>query len=592
MGKYKLNKKDKDDLRKELDEYLSTLKFDPDKRIKLPLPTLELIMFDKDKNNVTVDGKEVRKIGFISDNLCKLDLSKLSFKNVNFFTKEYKNFSNTNINIDFSELYYDGEIEEGMYIQIWNTSFKNVDLSNNDISNYMEEKEIANVVFHTCDLTNTGLKIYNNEKGLSTTIIFRNCNLTGVDLSDIAITLPPNFDDVDADDLLIHFEGKTNFHNTQITFINEHLKGLYLGRFLKEIIKTQSGFYIEQDGKMGYIKTPEEKNKERINKKRSYTNFFNKRKHLITCIVTRQINLKNKKDGVKSIPDSYFDGLDSDIDISNDVYKLNKESKDEIRKEIMDKLQDLTFSENKVKLPKNLLDLILFDYYEDGYGVKYKKIGLLGWGLNRLDLSDVSFEDVSFNNTDRTVTLAYSNAKIDFSKSYEYKNENCIVVRGMLLREVDLSNNDFTELSKEEAAIFSDCDLRDTNIKITKDTKAVFTACNLSGCKTFEYMNFSLSEFPDMRCCNNEDLIISICNLADTKINLIGPRGGSTDNYRKICNSPEYIGCSVNGYWIKHPRQINDNKEKVLEEYKTYSENKKKKVLGLVKAQGNKNKKK
>ena len=539
MGKYKLNKKDKDDLRKELDEYLSTLKFDPDKRIKLPLPTLELIMFDKDKNNVTVDGKEVRKIGFISDNLCKLDLSKLSFKNVNFFTKEYKNFSNTNINIDFSEL------------------------SNNDISKKKKKKEIANVVFHTCDLTNTGLKIYNNEKGLSTTIIFRNCNLTGVDLSDIIITLPPNFDDVDADDLLIHFEGKTNFHNTKITFINEWFKDKYLGEYIKKIINEQSGYYIEHNNKKVYIKTPKEKATIKANKKRGYNYFFKKRKELIMNIFDIQRKVKLRKDGFKSIPDSYldFDGVDEDIDFSKDFYKLNKESKNEIRKEIMDKLQDLTFSENKVKLPKNLLDLILFDYYEDGYGVKYKKIGLLGWGLNRLDLSDVSFEDVSFNNTDRTVTLAYSNAKIDFSKSYEYKNENCIVVRGMLLREVDLSNNDFTELSKEEAAIFSDCDLRDTNIKITKDTKAVFTACNLSGCKTFEYMNFSLSEFPDMRCCNNEDLIISICNLADTKINLIGPRGGSTDNYRKICNSPEYIGCSVNGYWIKHPRQINDNKE-------------------------------
>ena len=74
MGKkynFNLNKDSKKELREKLDELLDTITFDPNKRIKLPKSTLELIMFDYDSK------REYRKVGFHSNNLCKLDLSEL-----------------------------------------------------------------------------------------------------------------------------------------------------------------------------------------------------------------------------------------------------------------------------------------------------------------------------------------------------------------------------------------------------------------------------------------------------------------------------------------------------------------------------------
>ena len=75
------------------------------------------------------DGKTYKTIGFLFDNICKLDLSNLSFEDVSFNNDSYVDLSNTNAKIEFDKSY---EFKKNNEVIVKNTSFKNVDLSNNN----------------------------------------------------------------------------------------------------------------------------------------------------------------------------------------------------------------------------------------------------------------------------------------------------------------------------------------------------------------------------------------------------------------------------------------------------------------------------
>lgn len=175
----KLNREGRNDYRKAMDAFLDTIEFNPNNRITMKVEDLEELLFDEvvDKNGTH------KEIGFFSKNLCKLDLSKVSFENVDFSTEDdkIKDFSNTNINISFSKCYISGIgfIQHG--IAFYNTNFENVNLSNNDL---VKESDTVSIDFHNCNLKSTQLYFKYADRHNGETVSFTNCDLSNNNLSD------------------------------------------------------------------------------------------------------------------------------------------------------------------------------------------------------------------------------------------------------------------------------------------------------------------------------------------------------------------------------------------------------------------------
>ena len=94
--------------------------------------------------------------------------------------------------------------------------------------------------------------------------------------------------------------------------------------------------------------------------------------------------------------------------------KLNKKGRNELRGRIQEKLKDVDFNPDKrISLPKDVLEELLFDVEYDAEGMRRKRIGYRFNGLDKLDLSKISFNDVSFE-PPRNINLSNTNIKIDF----------------------------------------------------------------------------------------------------------------------------------------------------------------------------------
>lgn len=157
--------------------------------------------------------------------------------------------------------------------------------------------------------------------------------------------------------------------------------------------------------------------------------------------------------------------------------------------------------------------MLLFDTYtcNKEKGIKIKLLVWSGEFLQKLDLSQVDFEDVSwcfmemdanldsedylkcfvkdfFDKTfvnkindftfspvklDYFVDYSNTNVKIDFSKSFEAKY-HILLVRGC----VDLSNDNFNSL---RSINFSDCNFRNTNIVVSNNIYFSASFCDFRG---------------------------------------------------------------------------------------------------------------
>lgn len=172
----RLNREGRIEYRKAMDEFLDTVEFNPDKRISFSVEDLEELLFEKKDDH--------KVIAYFTKNLCKLDLSKVSFENVDFGTKDdgkIKDFSNTNINIDFDKCYVDNMYRS---IRICNANFENVNLAKNDL---IKASKDFSINFDDCNLKNTKLKFeYSNRYG-GEGITFTTCDLSDNDISDAII---------------------------------------------------------------------------------------------------------------------------------------------------------------------------------------------------------------------------------------------------------------------------------------------------------------------------------------------------------------------------------------------------------------------
>lgn len=223
--------------------------------------------------------------------------------------------------------------------------------------------------------------------------------------------------------------------------------------------------------------------------------------------------------------------------------KLNKEGRERLRKAIDNKINEIARNRRlsfRIKMPDMAsLEELLFERKVDEDGIKYKTIGFTSRNLKYIDLSNVSFEDVSFFGVSylsegEMIHLYGSNAEIDLSKTYEYKK----------YRQVQMSFADLSSLNlgaKNPAKVFRgaivhNCDLSKNNLKLTH-YDCHFSDSNLS------YNDLSkLNIYPDTVFDT-----FTNCNLKNTGLNFKITDATSPESVRAVVDNPMYLGCYING---------------------------------------------
>lgn len=228
--------------------------------------------------------------------------------------------------------------------------------------------------------------------------------------------------------------------------------------------------------------------------------------------------------------------------------KLNKQGREELRKKIEEQLQNVPEGQ-RVHLDKELLEELLFETitYNKNTNEKLKLPVWSGDFLRKIDLSEVSFEDVAWTlvveefwdypegeykefmdeetfdnmpkilptlNDDDKVNYSYTNANIDFSKSFEYKKTGRINLLFCNFSGLDLSKNDMSKIK----SIYN-CDLADTKISLLPEMFDDKKDIEISGTCL---KNIDLSKFS----CDATDMVYETapfhfdCDFTNTGLNV------------------------------------------------------------------------
>lgn len=261
--------------------------------------------------------------------------------------------------------------------------------------------------------------------------------------------------------------------------------------------------------------------------------------------------------------------------------KLNKKSKKELRKLIKKELKNVP-NGNRIHLEKGLLEQLLFNEYE---GIRLPLWS--GEFLSKIDLSEISFEDVSWGflaeenyeidyeeflsgeekfdkimsqNKQKTYIINYTNtnANIDFTKSWEYKNYEEIIISNINFSGTDLSKNDMSSISE-----CWNSNLSNTGIIIPKNSNKImfFESTNLEG---IDLSTYEINATDYIRDCAKHFVN---CNLKNTGIKIIDKATKDLQDYNyeyknyKLSESQifefhedirqgKYDGCYINGKLI------------------------------------------
>ena len=558
---FNLKKDDKDELRKKLDELLDTIEFNPENRIHIPKGKLNTILFD-------YDNKEKCKVlGYKTHNLCKIDLSEISFDNVDLSVDGAKDLSNTNVNIDFSKLHY--SLAPGyanLYRVAYAVDFTNVDLSNMNITDHPLDSEYVVFDFAYCNFKNTNIDL--NFDGSRGSVRFRSCNFSDNcfeldEKFDVSYTKIENGDTVDFYDCI--------FTNSKATF---KFNRPFENTDIKRGINSFRGCYLELPDRTVYLKTLEELKKDKERTLLSYQEFELRKISKILEIIRTWDSICAQNENPEI---TYHD--------NDNGFKLNRESIEKLRFKIHSLISGKRFN-RKIKLPNNLFEMILFDTTLDNEGNVCKKIALPGDITNLFDYSDISFEDVSLdcNETatkyDNMVVLN-NTAKIDLSKTYEYKNKNQLVANCLFLNGADLLGANMEELTRINSAEFERVSFRDTSIQMNENVNASFVECDLSNV----FLGNIQLDLDTKICHFNDKLSFKDCNLGNSGINLVGYNECSKEEYCNVYKDTNFLGCYVNGKLIKSLRENFETKKQVLLDYNKYSKNTINKTLSMVRKQ-------
>lgn len=262
--------------------------------------------------------------------------------------------------------------------------------------------------------------------------------------------------------------------------------------------------------------------------------------------------------------------------------KFNKMAINELRDMLEDKLTNVeTKEEKRIQFDKELLEVLIFDTYKLDDGLTVKVPVWTGDFLSKLDLSEVSFDNVSWddsivsdhfhnNKVNYAIDFGNTNAKIDFSKAYWEKDKlkklcNCNFM-GLDLRS---SNTDIIEL-------FTGCNFSHALIYIYSSTHLLekFNNCDLFGVNLSPII---IDNATDMLNLLNE------CNIRGTGINFDGIDFlGYELKIRRALSSGDLVGCYINGVKMLTNGEKQKIKNEQIAEYKQLQEKTKKYILDTI----------
>lgn len=261
-----------------------------------------------------------------------------------------------------------------------------------------------------------------------------------------------------------------------------------------------------------------------------------------------------------------------------------------LRKYLEDQLKYVKYGQ-RIHIDKEVLEQLIFDTNEEqlneaweseyvGSHVLVKYIVWSGEFLSKIDLSEISFDDVFWNtqyckeeyfcknNGDdkkcydnvAEINLSDTNAYIDFSKSIniKYGNKNGLELIGCNFMNTDLSNNSV------DTGWFINCDLSNTgvNININNPDSIHFMNANLA---KLDLSNTHVTEMYFSAC---KKPVFYNCSLVDTGLRIDINDGidnyefrQNLENLRNQMDLGYLYGCYVDDMEIKSKRRI---KEKMV----------------------------
>lgn len=267
--------------------------------------------------------------------------------------------------------------------------------------------------------------------------------------------------------------------------------------------------------------------------------------------------------------------------------KLNKEDLNKYRKIINEALKDVD-EPHSIKLPNEVIDELLFGELKPR---RMKEFQFSLDSIENLDLSDYSFEDVSFNSS-FPVNLSNTNAKIDFHKCFTYK-----VGGDFRLKNINFSNTDLSESNITGVKEIINCDLSNTKIEWPSN---YFNAENTNFSNTdmgriyvplTSLTSFNYADTQSFTNCifTNTGLHLTVKNIE--KLKYMYPHGAKDVIKERRLITKELIengailGCYINNTLIKPKEEYEKIAEDMSSEYSKFKNQKTEKVLRLIKSQ-------
>lgn len=263
--------------------------------------------------------------------------------------------------------------------------------------------------------------------------------------------------------------------------------------------------------------------------------------------------------------------------------KLNEEGKNELQNRILELLMKVPEGK-RIRIEKELLEELLFQtvIYDKKNKKSFKLPIWTGTFLEKIDLSEVSFEDVSWDilagvsEEDKAMRLfdddiketyhienawrpdiiyANTNANIDFTKSWEYKT-----FQEIKLCDCDFSNTDLSSNDMSHFTYAYNCNFSNTGLKLPDlNQGATFKIYNstLDGLDLSHYTVDILSLLDDTGCfndnCSFSGTSLHIVNLS--KSTLLNASPENSQLYLTVLKSMfvdgYFDGCYINGLYIR-----------------------------------------
>ena len=267
--------------------------------------------------------------------------------------------------------------------------------------------------------------------------------------------------------------------------------------------------------------------------------------------------------------------------------KFNKEDLNNYRRIVNEALRDVE-ELHSIKLPNETLDLLFFGYTKEN---EIKRFQYSFSAISALDLSDYSFENVSFN-SDIPVNLSNINTKIDFKKTYTAKIDGHFKLKNINFTKTDLSESNLSGVKFVE-----NCNFKDTGaVWPTDHFKAINSDFTGNDMSSIFVTVMTLTKYNYLETQGFSNCILTNTGLhletKDTgRLKHLYPHFGTDviQERREIVNamveSGALVGCYINNKLILSKEDLKDIHDKELSEYTSFKSKEIDKTLRLIKSQ-------